>query len=152
MYILLYNEHKECCMKKIVLACMLIVPFAVFAEEDFGVNVPEWSDFAPKAFVNVTEPKGLQKLNVNSKYWYQRRVNFETAIDECKALEANDERFGCYETLKTKEFKLNDDYNAKLEAELNRRTAIPGMESQADNMLPLGGYMNTLKFMPNEIR
>lgn len=148
----MYNGTKEYFMKKIVLALLLLAPVTVFAENDFGVNVPEWSDFAPKAFVNITEPKGLQKLNVNSKYWYQRRVEFENAMGECKALEANDERFSCYETLKTKEFKLNDDYNAKLEAELNRRTAIPGMESRTDNMLPLGGYLDSLKYMPNEIR
>ena len=139
-------------MKKILLICLLLVPLVAFAEEDFGVNVPEWSDFAPKAFINITEPKGLQKLNITAKYWYQRRVEFENSLSDCKSLEANDERFACYEKLKISEFKLNDDYNAKREAEMNRRSAIPGMESQSDNMLPLGGYMNSLKFMPNEIR
>ena len=139
-------------MKKIILACMLLTTVSVFAEEDFGVNVPEWSDFAPKAFVNIREPKGLQKLNANSKYWYQRRVEFENTLDTCKSFEANDERFNCFETLKVSQYKLNDDYNARLEAQINRTTSIPGMESRTDNMLPLGGYMNTLKFMPNEIR
>ncbi len=139
-------------MRKIILAFIFMIPLFAFAEEDFGVNVPTWSDFAPKAFVNITEPKGIQKLNINAKYWYQRRVEFEDAISECKKLEANDERFSCYEKLKTEQFKLNDDYNAKLEAEINRRTSIPGMESQADNMLPLNNYMNSLRLMPNELR
>ena len=139
-------------MKKIILALMLLIPLAVFAEEDFGVNVPEWSDFAPKAFINIKEPKGLQKLNANSKYWYQRRIEFETSLDACKSLETNDERFGCYESLKVSQYKLNDDYNARIEAQYNRTTSIPGMESRTDTMLPLGGYMNSLKFLPNEIR
>lgn len=139
-------------MKKIVLALVLLIPLTAFAEEDFGVNVPEWSDFAPKAFVNVKEPRGLQKLNVTAKYWYQRRVEFESALSDCKSLEANDERFSCYEKLKVAEFKLNDDYNAKLEAEMNRRSSIPGMENPVDNMLPLGGYLDSLRFMPNELR
>lgn len=139
-------------MNKIVLALMLLLPLTAFAEEDFGVNVPEWSDFSPKAFVNVKEPKGLQKLNVTAKYWYQRRVEFENALSDCKSLEANDERFSCYEKLKVAEFKLNDDYNAKLEAEINRTSSIPGMESRTDTMLPIGGFLNNLNYMPNEIR
>ncbi len=140
-------------MKRFVLFCLLILPLTVFAEQDFGVNVPEWEDFAPTAFVNIKEPRGLGKLNVTAKYWYQRRADFETALSDCKALEANDERFGCYEELKVKQYKLNNDYNARIEAQVNDRAAIPGMSSQADNMVPIGGYLEQMtRFMPNEIR
>ena len=84
---------------------------------------------------------------------FQRRVEFETALQDCKVLDANDERFSCYETLKVKQYKLNNDYNAKIEAQENERSAIPGMNSQADNMLPIGSYLNQMtKFMPNEVR
>ena len=123
------------------------------AEEDFGVNVPEWSDFAPTAFVNVKEPKCLGKLNVNSKYWYERKVDFENALTECKELSANDERFSCYEKLKVSQYKLNNDYNARIEAKINATSAIPGMENRTDTMIPIGGYLNNMThYLPNEIR
>jgi len=140
-------------MKKFIALCLLLLPFGVFAYEDYGVNVPEWSDFAPTAFVNVKEPRGLGKLNVTAKYWYERRAEFETALSECKALEANDERFNCYETLKVKQYKLNSDYNAKIEAQMNDRSAIPGMSSQSDNLIPINGYIDQMtRFMPSELR
>ena len=140
-------------MKRFIAFCLLIMPLAVLAETDYGVNVPEWSDFAPKAFVNVKQPKGLGKLNITAKYWYERKVEFENALDECKSLEASDERFSCYEVLKVKQYKLNNDYNARIEAQMNERSAIPGMNSATDNMLPIGGYLNQMtKFMPSEIQ
>ena len=140
-------------MKRFITFCLLILPVVVFAEQDFGVNVPEWEDFAPTAFVNIKEPKGLGKLNVTARYWYKRRADFETALSNCKALEANDERFNCYEELKVKQYKLNNDYNARIEAQLNERSAIPGMNSQTDNMVPIGGYIEQMtRYMPNEIR
>ncbi len=140
-------------MKKFIIFCLLVCPLIAFAEEDFGVNVPEWKDFAPTAFINVKEPKGFGKLNVTTKYWYERKTQFETAVNECKALEANDERFSCYENLKVKQYKLNNDYNARIEAMNNDRSAIPGMSSATDNMIPIGGYLNQMtKFMPNEIK
>lgn len=142
-------------MKKtaIMILSLLLVPAYVFAEKDFGVNVPEWSDFAPTAFINVKEPKGLGKLNVTAKYWYERKTNFESALEECKALENSEERFACYETLKTKQYKENNDYNARIEAQMNGMTTVPGMESKTDTMLPIGGYINQMtQFMPSEVR
>jgi len=141
-------------MKKLVIFLLLGMSIAIaFAEEDYGVNVPEWKDFAPTAFVNVKEPKGLGKLNVNTKYWYGRKTEFKAELDACKSLEANDERFNCYEVLKVNQYKMNNDYNAKLEAQINERSYIPGMNSSTDNMIPIGGYLDQMtKFMPNEVR
>ena len=65
-------------MKKFLAALLLVLPISVMAEE-FGLNIPEWKDFAPSAFVDVKEPKGLGKLNVTAKYWYDRKVAFEEA-------------------------------------------------------------------------
>ena len=139
-------------MKKILALSLLILPLAAFAADDFGVTIPEWSDFAPPAFVNVKEPRGiLGKLNVTAKYWYERKVAFEESLEACKAMEANDERFNCYEDLKVKQYKANSDYNARLEAELN--PTIPEMQSKTDTMLPINGYFNNMtRFMPNEFQ
>ena len=84
-------------MKKLFLTFLLISTLAVFAEEDFGIKVPQWKDFAPKAYVDVKEPKGLMgKLNVTAKYWYDRKMAFEDALINCKVIEAHEERFSCY--------------------------------------------------------
>ena len=87
-------------MKKFLAALLLVLPISVFAN-DFGASVPEWKDFAPSAFVDVKEPKGIGKLNVTAAYWYQRRVDFEAGLEECKEFLNNDERFTCYENLKS---------------------------------------------------
>lgn len=140
-------------MKKLFAICLLTLPLMVFAEDETGVNVPQWSDFAPKAFVNVKEPKGLGKLNINNSYWYERKVDFENELSECTNKESSEEKFSCYEILKTKQFKLNNDYNARLEAQMNGHSSVPGMESRTDTMIPVGGYLNQMmKFMPSEIK
>ena len=141
-------------MKKIVLACMLLIPLSAFAEIDFGVNVPEWQDFAPKAYIDVKAPKGLAKLNTNLSYWYDRRVAFETELEACRSLEANDERFNCYEKLKVSQYKMNNDYNARLEAKINGTSSVPGMGNPTDNMIPIGAdyIQNALRWMPSEVR
>lgn len=138
-------------MKQIIALLALLIPLTVFAD-DFGTNIPEWKDFAPSAFVDVKEPKGLGKLNVTAAYWYQRRVDFEAGLEECTGYANNDERFTCYETLKIKQFKENTDYNARIEAQ-QQNSAIQEMNSMQDNMLPINGYLQNLgRFQPNEFR
>ena len=89
-------------MKKCLASILLIIPLTVFAE-DFALNVPEWKDFAPKAFVDVKEPKGIGKLNVTAKYWYDRKVAFDEGIENCTIY--NDDTFSCEVKLK-KNMKL----------------------------------------------
>jgi hypothetical protein len=139
-------------MKKIIATFLLILPLAVIAE-DFGTKIPEWKDFAPSTFVDVQAPGKLSKFNVVANYWYQRRVEFEAGLEECQALEANDERYNCYENLKVKQYKANTDYNARVEAQMKNTSGIPEMSSKTDTMLPINGYLNNFaKFQQNEIR
>ncbi len=136
-------------MKKFLAALLLVLPISVFAN-DFGASVPEWKDFAPSAFVDVKEPKGIGKLNVTAAYWYQRRVDFEAGLEECKEFLNNDERFTCYENLKVKQFKENTDYNARIEAQ-QQSSAIQEMNSMQDTMMPVNHYLQNLgRFQPNE--
>lgn len=141
-------------MKKIVMALLLFVPLAVFAESDYGMKVPKWEDFAPKAFVDMKEPKGLGKLNSTAKYWYERKENFDDDLAECREMEAYQDRFSCYERLKSKQYRLNTDYNARIEAkEQTMSTNYQGMGSMTDTMMPVGSYLNSFtQFMPNELR
>lgn len=138
-------------MKKFLYSLMLILPLTAIAE-DFGLNVPQWKDFAPSAFVDVQEPKRLGKFNVTAKYWYERKLAFEDGIENCKALETHEEKFNCYEILKVKQFRLNTEYNAKIEAQQQSMSGIPEMQNRTDTMLPInmfGGYANMI---PNELR
>ncbi|MBQ7125591.1 hypothetical protein IJO12_00730 [bacterium] len=141
-------------MKKILLLLLLLFPLVAFAEVvAVDVNAPSWEDFVPKAFIDVKEPKGLGKLNVTAKYWYERKIEFENGMETCRALEDAEERFSCFDALKLYQYKKNNDYNAKLEAEMNSVNAIPEMQNRTDTMIPIGGYLDQMtRFMPNELR
>lgn len=141
-------------MKKVLVALMIVLPLVAFAEEDYGIKVPQWKDFAPTAYVDVKEPKGIMgKLNVTAQYWYDRKIAFEEAIVNCKAIEAHEERFSCYEDLKVKQFQKNTEYNARIEARNLENGGIPEMHDRTDSMLPVGNYINSFsRMMPNEIR
>lgn len=139
-------------MKKVLVALFLILPLACIAEE-FGLNVPQWKDFAPSAYVNVEAPKKLGKFNVTAKYWYERKVAFEEAVINCKYLETYEEQFSCFEDLKSKQFRENSDYNARIEAKQRAMSGIPEMNNRTDTMIPIGSYMNPYtQMMPNELR
>ena len=139
-------------MKKILVSMLLLSPLSVFAVDNFGLNVPEWKDFAPSAFIDVKEPKGLGKFNVTAKYWYERKLAFEEGINSCSATESYEERFSCYEALKIKQFKLNTEYNARIEAQQNAMSGIPEMQNRTDTMLPLNMFNSYTQMMPNELR
>ena len=138
-------------MKKFILAIVLSIPLMVYAE-DFGLNVPQWKDFAPSAFIDVEEPKGLGKFNVTAKYWYQRRLAFEEGIEVCKSLDAHEEKFACYEALKVKQFQENSEYNARIEAQQQTMSNIPEMQNRTDTMLPINMFNGYTQMMPNELR
>ena len=137
-------------MKKLLASLLLFVPIAVMAD-DYGITVPEWKDFAPQAFIDVKAPKGLGKLNVTAKYWYDRKVAFDESIAECSEFEAANDRFDCYEKVKARQYALNSEYNARLEAQNNPQ--IQEMRNPTDNMLPIGNYIDAMtRNMPNEFR
>ena len=141
-------------MKKILATLVLFSPLVVFAD-DFGVHVPEWKEYAPPAFINVKEQnKFMKKINVDATYWYERKVEFENSLEECKAKEEPDERFACYEQLKQQQYKKNADYNAREEAKNNLNNgAIPEMNNRIDSMLPLNSYIDSMtRFQPNELQ
>ena len=140
-------------MKKILVMLAFIVPFAVSAEEINGVNIPEWKDFVPPAYVDVEAPKGIGKLNETAKYWYKRKVEFEEGIEKCKSIENNEAQYSCYQDLKVKQYQKNSDYNARIEAMENARLGPQEMYDRTNNMLPIGGYLNNFsRFQPNELR
>ena len=143
-------------MKKFVLLFALFMPLLVIAEENFvvnGVEEPVWKDFAPPAFIDVKEPKGIGKFNDTSVYWYKRRVEFEKGIDKCRGIDAADERVACYQDLKTKQYAKNSDYNARLEAIDNERKLPQEMQDPTANMLQMNGALNTfMRMQPNEVR
>lgn len=142
-------------MKKIIVLSLLFVPVFAFAEEVLsinGVEEPQWKDFAPPAFVNVSAPKGLGKFNDSATYWYKRKVAFEEGIEKCRAIEETEPKFDCYQKLKVTQYAKNSDYNARLEA-IDRAQKMPiEMYDKTNNMLPISGQINNfMKFQPNEM-
>ncbi len=138
-------------MKKFLISICFMFPMVVLAE-DFGLNIPQWKDFAPSAFVDVDEPKGFSKFNVTAKYWYERKMSFEEGLNVCAEKESHEEKFACYEALKVNQFKLNTEYNAKIEAQQQNMQAIPEMRDRTDTMLPLNMFGGYAQMMPNELR
>ena len=143
-------------MKKIITIAMLLFIPAVIAEEEFfinGVEEPEWKDFAPPAFVDIKEPKGIGKLNDTAVYWYKRKTEFDAGIQKCRAIEGTEEKVACYQTLKAKQYQKNSDYNARLEAIDNAKREPQEMYDRTNDMLPIGGYLNNfMRFQQNELR
>ena len=139
-------------MKKILLSVLLLIPLVSYAK-DFGATVPQWEDFAPSAYVDVKEPKRFAKFNLYAKYWYERRVEFESELDKCKELESNDDRASCYENLKVSQYQKNTEYNARIEARQSLTSGIPEMTDRTDSMIPINTYIdNFTKFQANEIK
>lgn len=141
-------------MKKVLLLLFLFLPLLALAnEEDLGVVEPQWKEFVPPAFADVTEPKGIGKLNESATYWYKRRVAFEEAIEKCKQLEKQEDIYSCYQEVKVKQYQENSEYNAKIEALERARLGPQEMYNRTDTMYPIGGYLNTFtRFQPNELR
>ena len=138
-------------LKRIIISLTILLPLASVAE-DFSLNVPQWKDFAPSAFVDVREPKKMGKFNVTAKYWYQRRLAFEEGIENCASLETHEEKFTCYEDLKVQQFRLNTDYNARIEAQQQSMSGIPEMQNRTDTMLPINMFGGYSQMLPNELR
>lgn len=147
---------KNITLKTFILLTLLTPASVVFAEETVHLdnfNEPQWQDFVPSNYVNAPEPKGLGKFNETSAYWYRRRVEFENGIEECRAMENIDQKLGCYQQLKVKQYQQNSDYNARIEAQEQARMMPQEMYDRTDTMLPIGGYLNNFtKFQPNELR
>ena len=138
-------------MKKILLGLFLLIPLTVIAED--GFVIPQWEDYAPPAYVDVKKPKGLAKINVITCYWYQRKVDFESSIEECNGKENPEEKYSCYESVKSKQYQQNSDYNARMEARANAVSNFPEMMDRTDTMLPINGYLDQLtRYQPNELQ
>ncbi len=143
-------------MKKFVVLLALVLPLAVIAEDTVtfdGIIEPEWKDFAPTNFINVTEPKGINKLNETATYWYKRKADFESSIEECRAMTDYDSQLSCFQEVKVKQYQKNSDYNARIEAQERAGLGPQEMYDRTNTMLPIGGYLNNFtRFQPNEIR
>lgn len=142
-------------MKKLIILSLLIVPMMVLANEDLsleGFEEPQWKDFAPVAYVNVKEPKGLGKFNDVAAYWYKRKVEFDNGIEKCRTTEPANAKISCYQDLKIKQYQKNSDYNARIEAMEQERMNPQEMQMPTTNMYPVGGLLeNFSRYQPSEL-
>ena len=143
-------------MKKLFILSLLLAPVCVFADDVLsinGVEEPQWKNFAPPAYVDVTEPKGFGKFNDTAAYWYKRKVDFEQNRENCRNSKNAEEMVTCYQQLKVKQYQKNSDYNARLEAIENAKKNPLEMNNMTTDMIPINGYLNNFsRFQPNELR
>ena len=144
-------------MKKFFIMPMLMISLCAAADESITLDKngiePQWEDFAPAAYVDVSEPKGLSRFDETASYWYKRKVDFDDAVQKCRETETGDEKSSCYQQIKVRQYQLNSSYNAKLEAMDRARLGPQEMYNRTDTMLPVGGYLNNfMRYQPNEIR
>ena len=141
--------------KIIILSILLLAPVFVNAAEQEvvqGIEEPQWKDFAPKAYENVKEPKGLAKFNDVVAYWYKRRVEFDKGIEKCRAVEKAEARVACYQDFKVKQYQKNSDYNARIEAVEQQMMYPQEIQTPTKNMYPIGGILdNFSRYQPNEL-
>ncbi len=142
-------------MKKFIIALLLCLPLFAIAEEITsleGLEEPQWREFAPVAFVDVKEPKGLGRFNDTAAYWYKRKVAFDKGIEKCREIEQNDAKIACYQDLKVKQYQKNSDYNARIEAMERSKMYPQEMQDNTTNMYPINGFLNNFsKFQPSEL-
>lgn len=143
-------------MRKFLILSLLLAPMLVFAQDEIsleGLDEPQWKDFAPVAYVNVKEPKGLAKFNDVVAYWYKRKVDFDNGIEKCRAVEHNDDKLRCYQELKVMQYQKNSDYNARIEAMERERMNPVEIQDPTTNMYPIGGILENFgRYQPNELR
>ena len=145
-------------MKKILVLLLMLMfsPLFVFAEDGLeinGVEEPQWKDFAPVAYIDVKEQKGLGKFNDVAAYWYKRKVEFNNEIEKCRAYDKTEEKVTCYQELKVNQYQKNSNYNARIEAMERQRMNPQEMQDPTTNMYPIGGILNNFsKFQPNELK
>lgn len=138
--------------KKIIAFTMLLLPLYSVAE-DISQYELEWKDFAPVAYQDVQEPKGINKFNETMKYWYKRRVEFDSELEKCDAINGVEDKISCLQKLKVKQYQKNSDYNARIEAMENSQFGPQEMYDRTNNMLPINNYINQFQRMQqNEIQ
>ena len=143
-------------MKKFIIISLFLIPILAFASDENyvveGVEEPQWKDFAPVAYIDVKEPKGLGKFNDVVAYWYKRKVEFDNGIEYCRTIQKTEDRIFCYQELKVKQYQKNSDYNARIEAMERARMNPQEVQDPTMNMYPIGGLLNNFgKFQPNEL-
>ena len=123
-------------MKKFLLffACLLILP-AYAEEQDYGFTIPEWKDFAPSAYVDVEEPKGLGKLNEIAV----KMLNF---LDKLTEKERDQIKAGAKAVSKKKKVLREIGIKEQMFKELDLKTPLELLSSHSKHELNLFKNIN----------
>ena len=87
-----------------------------YVNNSYNPNRPEWRDFCPHGWENVTlDPKEgtyliAAKANLASarRYWYERRTNFEKDVSNCDMVQPEYKNI-CYQKIAARQLKLNQE-------------------------------------------
>lgn len=105
------------------------------------ILAPQWSEICPKSYLNAKQTR----FDKDQNYWYERKLQFEESINQCKAYQGEDLK-ECYQRVIESENKKTDRWNtyvntyneqAKQEQESLRR--------YSERMQIINGIQDTIK-------
>ena len=88
-------------VKKVFLLTIISVILSHIVLADV-VSSPQWSEFCPPAYINSKS----SRFNSVQNYWYNRRVQFEESLDQCKSYNGEYLK-SCYSKIRTEERNKN---------------------------------------------
>ena len=101
-------------MRKTLLLTFILI-ISICSSNAETVLAPNWSDICPNEYVNAKKVR----FDKDQRYWYDRRIQFNDALDNCRNTQADNLK-RCYADVKAAESKKNKEWNAYVQ-EYNER-------------------------------
>lgn len=147
-------------MKKFVILFFIFIITAQFSQSE-EIILPVWKNYCPPRFLNantvtpqefsklypfqylIYQQKRVDDYNKTVEYWQHRKYQFDRFMETCAAF-PDDKKSACYERLKAREIRLNDELTKLAKERINDTNAQKS--AQPDNHTLL---MNNMLRMMN---
>jgi hypothetical protein len=105
------------------------------------VLAPQWSEICPKSYLSAKQTR----FDKDQNYWYERRLQFEESINQCKAYQGDDLK-ECYEKVREQEGNKNARWNTYVDA-YNEQTKQEqeSLRRYSERMQVINGIQDTIK-------
>ncbi len=127
-------------MKKFLICLGLLFGFMYSANAEV-ILAPQWSEFCPVSYLSAK----ASKLSTNANYWYERRIQFENSINECKQYKDED-LSSCYAQVRKAEINKNKSWNNKIEAEEQRHQEYVDYNNKQQTINAINSIIKTIKW------
>ncbi len=127
-------------MKKIFLLSVLSVLITNIVNAEI-ILAPQQSEICPKSYLNAKQTR----FDKDQNYWYERKLQFEASIAQCKAYQGEDLK-ECYEQVIQSENKKTDRWNTYVDA-YNEQTKEEreSLRRYSEKMQLINGIQDTIK-------